>query len=201
MPYCKGCGKKEWPIFLTKSGYCQRCYDDLYASQSLSTCKQSFADRRMPENLQRIYDAFCKQYPDALVTGIVKYSDACLLIYLDGKPAYYATFDPLTATAKLRAYVTPSASTVSRGYYVASGVCAIVGLLFGVLLLNAFSFNSVFNSGVIGCIASIITLAGSIARSRLTVIIGSAFMLLPLVFSLYSAPYLVIMLICIVCAY
>ena len=197
MPYCKGCGKKEWPIFLTESGYCQDCSDARYSNQGLYDCKKTFVERRAPANLQRIYDAFRKEYPDALVTGVLQHSDDCIIIYLDGKPAYYATFDPLTAKAKLRSYGTPSTSTDHRGYYAASGVASFVGILFGVLLLKAFSFPA----GAVGIIASLVSLSGSIARSRVAVILGAVFMLFPLVFTLLSAPYVIIMLICIACSY
>ncbi len=51
---------------------------------------------KAPPPTQRIYDAFVRQYPDALITGIsIKDDGKRLLLYLDGKPAYYASFDPL----------------------------------------------------------------------------------------------------------
>lgn len=112
MPRCKRCGTRISRAESNYDGYCKPCRKSA-ASQKKAEAQAllernhtALKEHRGRPALQRIYDSFVEQYPNALITGIaVPEMDKKLLIYLDGEPAYYATFDPLDNAAKLSKYV------------------------------------------------------------------------------------------------
>lgn len=110
MPKCARCGARVWAMELDDAGLCARCIEnEKDADQKRALIRkqnyQHFLAHEVEHKSQRIFDAFIKKYPDALITGIsVQDSGSKLLIYLDGNPMYYATFNPLTNDVDLVKY-------------------------------------------------------------------------------------------------
>lgn len=110
MSKCARCGARVWAMELDDAGLCARCIEnEKDADQKRELIRkqnyQHFLAHEVEHKSQRIFDAFIKKYPDALITGIsVQDGGSKLLIYLDGNPMYYATFNPLTNDVDLVKY-------------------------------------------------------------------------------------------------
>lgn len=190
MPKCSKCGKKVFEMDIDRNGVCRRCIaarDDKGAAiraENLDVCRRRCAK----PNIQRIFDGFTAKYPDALLTGIsVKEGGDKLLIYLDGKPMYYATFNPLTndvdlvkyadainqaeaadaAAAKQKADETAQTSREKNAG--CSIWLSVAGILYGVFCLLFSSLG-----GLIGIVCSLIVLAGGVSKSKGVVCLGGA---------------------------
>lgn len=115
MATCQRCGIKLCRQDEKIGVYCYQCREKREREianeklvRNLDYCRKGEA----MQNAQRIYDAFVSEYPGALLTGIdVKDSGNMLLLYLDGKPAYFAKMNVLTGKATLEKYDNAPAST------------------------------------------------------------------------------------------
>lgn len=127
--------------------------------------------------IQRIFDAFIRRYPDALITGVsIKDGGKKLLFYLDGKPSYYTTFNPLTNDVDLVKYsdaMKAEAAAKEQASRDKNAGCSIflsvLGLLYGLFYLL---FSSI--GGFVGIVCSLIVLAGGVSKRKSMVILGGA---------------------------
>lgn len=195
MAKCVRCGKRMPPFRLTSDGLCESCAKaaaEESRKKRLQNIRaenyQHFLAHETDHKSQRIFDAFIKKYPDALITGVsVKDDGKKLLFYLDGNPMYYATFNPLTndvdlvkyadainqaeaadaAAAKQKADETAQASREKNAG--CSIWLSVVGILYGVFCLLFSSLG-----GLIGIVCSLIVLAGGVSKIKGVVILGGA---------------------------
>lgn len=201
MPKCLKCGEKVWEMDLDRNGVCRRCIaarEDKGAAiraENLDVCRRRCAK----PNIQRIFDGFIAKYPDALITGISVQDDGQkLLVYLDGKPMYYVTHNPLTNSVDLVSHqeaeekaaedAKKAAEAADQASREKSAGCSIwlsiVGVIYGALCLL---FSSV--GGFAGLVCSLIVLAGGISKSRFAVILGGV---LSLVSVFLGFPYTIL---------
>lgn len=114
MPRCSVCNNRYDLSHLDENRVCRACADNQKKKfeGQLKENIDALSDGRGKPQYQRIYDAFIRTYPDAVITGVACYADPVrILVYLDGQPMYYATFDPLRSAAKLESYDDAPASS------------------------------------------------------------------------------------------
>lgn len=107
MPKCSVCQHRYKANQINKEGLCPSCASDREEkiAQKLKDNLDALCGGRGKEQYQKIFDAFVRTYPEALITGVGCNSEhQHLLMYLDGKPMYYATFDPLRNSVSLEPY-------------------------------------------------------------------------------------------------
>lgn len=190
MPECVKCGKKVLGMDLDRNGVCRQCIDaradkgSAVRTENLEVCRRRCAK----PNIQRIFDGFTAKYPDALLTGIsVQEGGDKLLIYLDEKPMYYATFNPLTNSVDLVSHqevqarlaaakeknAKEAAEANKQKELAQNSGCAVWLSVFGIFYgLFCILFSTI--GGAIGMICSLLVIAGGLAKSRSLVIVGGA---------------------------
>lgn len=159
---------------------CRKKREKEQRKEILLTNLARLKDGKDVPSIQRIYDAFIKEYPDALITGIGVYGGKeKILIYLDGNPRYDATLNVLTGKADLVPYSTSSSTTTtvkSEKSYGGAIAFSVISLLYGLFLL-LFSYIG----GLVSIIASLVALCGCLSKSKTAIIFGAVFLLLPVV--------------------
>lgn len=147
----------------------------------------SLQEGRAKAEFQRIYDAFVRAYPDALLTAVgCNSSYHHIVVYLEDKPMYYVTFDPLRNSVNLEPYDTPSAATAQAQKQEYSELladrantlaCAVsLFSIIGALVLFVFSTSP--SVCLFFGVCSIISLIGSIRQKGSTAIIAGILMAL-----------------------
>lgn len=114
MPRCSVCNNRFGASQLNGNLVCRSCVDNQKKKDEakLKENVDILAAGRGKPQYQRIYDAFVRTYPDAVITGLSCFANPFrILVYLDDDPMYYATFDPLRSSVQLQAYVDDNAST------------------------------------------------------------------------------------------
>lgn len=187
MATCQRCGIKLCRQDEKIGVYCYQCREKREREvqneklvRNLDYCRKGEG----MQNAQRIYDAFVSEYPGALLTGIdVKDSGNMLLLYLDGKPSYFATMNVLTGKVNLEAYDAPisssngkQTSTPAKSYGGATAF-SVISAFYGLFLL-LFSYIG----GLITIISSLVALCGCISKSKTAIVFGAVFLLLAVVF-------------------
>lgn len=196
MPNCSRCGKIMWnytPSQLS-AGLCAKCFDvrekeKIHSSQIRAVNYQRFLSRDARPGNQKIFDAFVAQYPNAMITGVgIVEQERKLLFHLDGKPAYYATLNPLTGAADIVSYQAVQAqkeedaraeadaiaaenAARSRSHNAGCSIfLAVLGAIYGLFCMVIH-----FIGGIAGLFCSMLVLAGGISKSRFLVILGGVF--------------------------
>jgi hypothetical protein len=178
-----------WFIESSPDGLCEFCRKNVAAEKKIADDKAFYArnlaklraNNGRPGN-QRIFDAFVSKYPDALITGVqVIGTNEKLLVHLDGKPAYYVTFNPLLNSVDLVKYSDAlkaeeaakiaereSQAQAERSKNAGCAVwLAVFGIIYGLVCMIAS-----YLAGFVGMICSAIVLAGGASKSKGTVIFG-----------------------------
>lgn len=173
MPKCTSCNIRYKSSQLDSNGFCRACLSDI--DKTLENNLKTLRDGRGEDELQRIFDAFVRSYPDALITGVGCNSERHhLLVYLDDAPMYLATFDPLRSSVNLEPYNTPAAAPApvypspsagdhyadliaDRGHTLSSAVAVLsVGFAFAALLSNytiaSMCFGGFSFLSLLGCL-------------------------------------------------
>lgn len=130
--------------------------------------------------VQRIFDAFIRKYPDAQITGIsVQDNGQRLLVYLDGNPAYYATYNPLTNFADLEVYISFTteksapvknlASISAERGNTLSCVVSLLSLIYGFIV---FMTRMDLSSIIFGCSALIALIASACDKGGIAIVVG-----------------------------
>lgn len=131
--------------------------------------------------VQRIFDAFIRKYPDAQITGIsVQDNGQRLLVYLDGNPAYYATYNPLTNFADLEVYIPVAteksapvknlASISAERGNTLSCVVSLLSLIYGLIV---FMTRMDLSSIIFGCSALIALIASACDKGGIAIVFGA----------------------------
>lgn len=213
MARCSKCGASGVFLCVNSVGLCDRCQ-----AESLNKLAEEKRNRQRSANLdaclrknarpsvQRIFDQFIEKYPKAHITGISVQDDGNkLLVYLEGKPMYYATFNLLTGSIDLVSYqdvVAKSAAEAenekrrvaeankerARGQDAGCAIfIALLGALYGLVCLT-FSYIG----GLVGIVCSLVVFSGGLAKSRTIVIVGGVLSLVSIVFGFpYTLLFLV----------
>lgn len=188
---CIKCGAHGRGVFVYKSGLCVKCDAEKEARENAEFYAENYhvckAGKAKPA-VQRIYDAFVRQYPDALITGIgVQNGGERLLVYLDGTPSYTVTFDPLTNGVTLVKVESPStaapvAAAPKEPSYFPPLIFSIFALAYGLWV----HIGSSTPAGLVGIAASLIALAGCASKSKPLAALGACLMLISPVLSFFD---------------
>lgn len=201
MAKCARCGINSYLIELDVMGHCPECAKAHSLEQQRKNRIYNL-DKLVRGDagatVQRTFDTFVKQYPDALIVGVSKQADDLhIIIHLDGGVDYLVTFDPLINSVHVEKFGKDTNTLVANQDAPAKGktyggaiAVSVLALLYGVLLLL---FN--YLAGFAGIISSIITLAGALNKSRSCIVFGGLFYILPLLLAFpFSILYAVFML-------
>ena len=186
---CIRCGDHGFGLYIFPDGTCENCRRAIEKEKNEKRNEEIRANNyhaclngTARPGVMRIYRAFVSKYPDALITGIgVLGDDKKLLVYLDGEPAYYVTFNPLTNSVDLVKYGVVSTSSIrdaapqNKSYDLAT-CWSVLALLYGIFLL-LFSYIGAFA----GIISSLIALCGCISKTKTAIILGGCLLFLSVV--------------------
>lgn len=205
---CARCGDHGLFLYIEPDGICENCRPFVeaerrekqrreHASQNYQLCQNGTARH----DVQRIYDAFRANYPNALVVGIEpKDEDRRMIVHLEGGDRYNAVFNALTNDVDVTKVDAPgperasnygpvqhsvdAASAKPEKSYGLACVVSVLSLLYNIFLL-LFSYAG----GFVGIISSLVALVGSISKARTAIVFGACFLILSLVLSF---PYSII---------
>lgn len=194
--WCDRCGKHVRYVtdYNLKYGMCDKCTDIKdkeisHANQVRYRNYQTLLSREGRPGNQKIFDAFVAQYPNAMITGVgIVERERKLLFHLDGKPAYYATLNPLTGAADIVSYQAVQAQKEEETRAESDAIAAenaarsrsknagcsiflaVLGAIYGLFCMVIH-----FIGGIAGLFCSMLVLAGGISKSRFLVILGGVF--------------------------
>lgn len=198
MPKCISCNIRYKSSQLDANHFCRSCLSEKEkkSERLLKDNLATLCEGRGKDEFQRIFDAFVRTYPEALITGVGCNSECHhLLVYLDEKPMYFATFDPLKNSVILEAYDAPAVTPAPKKNYGAivseranTLACAVSLFSFIGSLILFFSPGFTITAVAYG-LFSLIALFASARNKGDTSVIGGVLMV---IVGMLSDPLLII---------